>query len=46
MGLEQSHQHIDQWLRGCFRDRLRSAAGGVQHPYVDPGAAYTDVLWD
>ena len=46
MDLQENHQQIDQWLRGCFRDRLRPAAGGVQHPYVDPGAAYTDVLWD
>ena len=37
---------IDRWARAAYPDRLRPPLGAIAHPYVDPGAAYTDVLWD
>ena len=44
--LAANQQVVDQWLDGCYADRLRPAEGGLDQPYVDPGAAYTGVLWD
>ena len=43
---EENKRSIEEWLLGTYRDRLRPASGVLAHPYVDPGAAYTDVLWD
>ena len=37
---------IKQWLDGCYKDRLRPATGLLDHPFIDPGSAYTDVLWE
>lgn len=44
--LERDQQTIHEWLRGCYADRLRPAQGILAHPFIDPGAGYTDVLWD
>lgn len=37
---------LDAWLKGCYRARLRPPEGCLTQPFVDPGAAYTGVLWD
>lgn len=37
---------VKEWLKGAYRERLRPAEGSLDHPYVDPGAAYTGVLWE
>ena len=37
---------INEWLEGCYKDRLRPAMGILNHGFIDPGAAYTDVLWE
>ena len=41
-----NQQTINEWLQGCYQDRLRPAMGCLDHPFIDPGSAYTDVLWE
>ena len=46
MTITDNHSLLLDWLRASYKDRLRPAGAGAIHPYVDPGAAYTGVLWD
>ena len=34
--------HIERTFRAC----LNAPAGGLQHPFIDPGEGYRGILWD
>ncbi len=34
------------WLEDASVTRFCPAAGGLRHPYIDPGSGYEDILWE
>lgn len=42
----QNRKVIRDFIEPSFPDRIHPPVGAMQHPFIDPGAAYKGILWD
>ena len=46
MAVASSTERIRRFVEGAFHAAVNEPAGGLRHPFIDPGGGYRGILWD